>query len=144
MMSTVRFNPFRITDPDLFGEVLRNSLFRSADTADASQEKRIRMDVREDESSYLVSAEIPGARKEDIHVSIEGNQVSIDVESIQGADSNGRKVIHSERDYGKLTRRFLLESEVDDTLSSAKYTDGVLELTLPKKVAVSARKIVVS
>lgn len=144
MMSTVRFNPFRITDPDLFGEVLRNSLFRSTATENVCQEKRIRMDVREDESSYLVSAEIPGARKEEIHVSIEGNQVSIDVGSIQGIDSDGRKMIHSERDYGRIIRRFLLESEVDETLSSAKYTDGILELTLPKKIAVSAKKIVVS
>jgi len=107
-------------------------------------EVQIRMDVSEDDKSYKVHAEIPGVKKEDIHVNIEGNQVSISAEVKNEKEvKEGEKLLRSERYYGSVSRAFTLGQDVEESAAEAKYKDGVLELTLPKKVVVSARKLVI-
>ncbi len=109
-----------------------------------STEVQIKMDVSEDDRAYTVHAEIPGVTKEDIHVTIEGNQVSISTEVKKEKDvKEGEKILRSERYYGSVARAFSLAQDVDEGAAQAKYTDGVLELKLPKKVAASARKLVI-
>lgn len=94
----------------------------------------IRLDVHEDEGAYRVSAEVPGINKEDVHVSVDGNVVSIRVESRrQHKEKEGDTVLRSERYYGVQTRSFSLAQDIDDTQASAKCENGVLELVLPKK-----------
>jgi HSP20 family protein len=101
-----------------------------------------KLDVKEDDKAYTVHAEIPGVKKEDIHVSIEGNQVSISAETkMEKEEKKGEKVLRSERYVGKVARSFTLAHDVDESKSQAKYTDGVLELTLPKKLAVTAKRL---
>jgi HSP20 family protein len=103
------------------------------------------MDVREDDKSYTVHAEIPGVKKEDIHVTIVGNQVSISAETRQEKEvKEGEKVLRSERYYGKVSRSFSVASDIDESASQAKYNDGVLELVLPKKAATASRRLTIN
>lgn len=94
----------------------------------------IRLDVSENEEAYQVSAEVPGINKEDVHVSVDGNIVSIKVESRRThEEKEGDTVLRSERYYGVQTRRFSLAQDIDEARASAKCENGVLELVLPKK-----------
>ncbi|MFA5171694.1 MAG: Hsp20/alpha crystallin family protein [Sulfuriferula sp.] len=108
------------------------------------QQLHIKMDVKETDKAYTVHAEIPGVKKEDIHVSIDGKQVSISCEvKKEKEEKAGEKVLRSERYHGKLYRSFTLSQDVDEASSVAKYTDGVLDLTLPKKKADTAKKLTI-
>ena len=107
-------------------------------------EPRIRMDVSETDDAYMVKAEIPGVKKEDIKVSINGNQVSISADTKEEKeDRKNGVVVRSERYYGHQQRAFTLAQEVDEARADAKYQDGVLELTLPKKPETGGRQIAI-
>ena len=104
----------------------------------------IKMDVTEENGAYLVKAEIPGVGKEDIQVSIEGNQVTIGAEVKREKDvKDGERVLRSERYFGSVYRGFTLPVEVDESASEAKYENGVLQLKLVKKPANTGRKLTV-
>src|SRR5215471_20336003 len=135
MANIARFDPF-----DPFDDVMRR-LFKPVRWETEAQPLQIKVDVEENDKAYAVKAEIPGVKKEDIHVQIDGNQVSISAESKQEKDvkENG-KVIRSERYYGSMYRSFALGQDVDSGAANAKYADGVLQLTLPKKPSAAARK----
>jgi HSP20 family protein len=91
-----------------------------------------------------VLAEIPGVKKEDIQVSVDGNQVAISAEvKRQKEEKQGEKTLRSERYYGKVYRSFALGQDVDQEKAQAKYENGVLELRLPKKAAASTRTLTV-
>lgn len=105
----------------------------------------IKVDVTENDKGYVVHAEIPGVRKEDIHVTIEGNQISIAAEVKRESEKKeGERVLRSERYYGSSYRSFVLPTEIDEAASQAKYDNGVLELKLAKKAAVTGRKLAIS
>ncbi len=137
-LNLARIDPFSDFD-DLFkGFFMRPVLF------EGKPQMQIKMDLKEDDNTYTVHADIPGVKKEDIHVSIEGNQVSISAETkTEKEEKKGEKVLRSERYLGKVARSFTLEHDVDEARAQAKYSDGVLELTLPKKAASSARKLAI-
>jgi HSP20 family protein len=104
----------------------------------------IKVDVAEKEDAYVVRAEIPGVAKDDIQVSIEGNQVTIGAEVKRETEKKeGERVLHTERYYGNAFRSFTLPAELDESTSSAKYENGVLELTLAKKPALAGRKLTI-
>jgi HSP20 family protein len=104
----------------------------------------IRMDVTENDKGYVVHAEIPGVRKEDIHVTIEANQVTIGAEVKRESEHReGERVLRSERHYGSVHRSFTLPVELDEAASTAKYENGVLELTLARKPALAGRQLTV-
>lgn len=93
----------------------------------------IRTDVEEDGKAFRVKAEIPGVKKEDIEVKINGNQLFIRAEVKQAReDKKDNKVVRSERFYGEVNRSFSFDEDIDATGAEAKYEDGVLTLTLPK------------
>ena len=131
---------------DGFDDLLRGFFVRpgAVDNAPASQFK---VDVREGETFYTVHADIPGVKKDDIRVSVDGNVVSISAEvkrqSETGDGSGAGRVLKTERYYGKVARSFTLASELDAAGAQAKYTDGVLELVLPKQAATSARQVTI-
>ena len=103
---------------------------------------QIKMDVKEDDQGYTVHADVPGVKKEDIHVTIDGNQVSLTAETKRETqDKDGEKLLRSERYYGKSYRSFTLGSDIDDAAAEARYNNGVLELRLPKKAAASAKRL---
>jgi len=139
MASIMRFDPFA----DSFEDMVRR-VFRPVHWEGEEQPLQIKVDVEEDDKSYKVKAEVPGVKKEDINVQIDGNMVSISAESKREKDvkQNG-KVIRSERYYGSLYRSFSLGQDVYQAGATAKYTDGILELTLPKKAASVVKKLAV-
>jgi len=100
------------------------------------------VDVHEDAQNYTVHAELPGMKKEDIHVHIEGDMVSISAERRQEKETKeGEKVLRTERSFGKVSRSFQLGGTVEEALATAKYVDGVLELTLPKRAITQAKRL---
>ena len=140
MANITRWAPFEDIDELFKGVFLRPVRLEAPDT-----QVRVKMDVREDDKAYLVHAEIPGVKKEDIQISIEGNQVTVSAEvKREKEDKQGDKVLRSERYYGKVYRSFTLGQEMDQNAAKAKYADGVLELTLPKKPGVAGKEIRVS
>jgi HSP20 family protein len=103
---------------------------------------QIKIDVTENDSAYTVRAEIPGVKKEDVKVQVEGNRVSISCETKQEKEQKeGERVIYRECNQGSSYRTFTLGSDVDDTKAEAKYENGTLELTLPKKEGKTAKRI---
>jgi HSP20 family protein len=95
------------------------------------------LDVVEEKNVYKVRADLPGVKKENINVRIDGNIVQIDAETQDSKEfrENGGKVLRSERHYGAISRSFSLADDVDESKATAKYNDGVLSLELPKKAA---------
>ena len=111
---------------------------------DADSPVSIKVDVTENDKGYVVHAEVPGVRKDDIHVTIEGNQVSISAETKRESQKKeGERVLRTERYFGKVSRSFQLGQDIDDGAASAKFTDGVLELTLPKKAATQSKRLAI-
>jgi HSP20 family protein len=139
-----RFNPFselsRFDAFRDFDEMFKN--FRLGGTLGEHAAPRINLDVSENEQAYSVKAEVPGARKEDVKVTLDGNTVSIRVETRkENEQKDGETVLHSERYYGVQSRSFVLAQDIDDAQASARYQDGVLELTLPKKTGQKGAKV---
>jgi HSP20 family protein len=146
MANLTRYDPFNLTRFDPFADIddLFKGFFVRPVSLEGQPQMQIKMDLKEDENAYTVHADIPGVKKEDIQVSIEGNQVSISAESkMEKEEKKGEKVLRSERYYGKVARSFTLAHDVDDAKAQAKYSDGVLELTLPKKATTSAKKLAI-
>jgi Molecular chaperone (small heat shock protein) len=142
MANLTRYDPFDVTfEPfdDLFKGFFRPVRMEGMEGVSQMQ---IKMDVKENDKSYTVHADIPGVKKEDIHVTIDGNQVSISAEvKKEKEEKEGEKVLRSERYYGKVARSFTLGSEIDEGASQAKYDNGVLELVLPKKTSTPSKKL---
>ena len=105
---------------------------------------QIKIDVKEDDAAYTVHAEVPGVPKEDIHISIDGNVVSLRAEVRQHDEKKeGEKVLRSERYFGSVARSFQLPVDVDAAQCKAKYDNGVLTLTLAKKQGGSAQRLAI-
>lgn len=137
MANVTRYDPFSDLD-DLFKGLLLRPVRME------QQVPQIKMDVKERNGNYIVRAEIPGVKKEDIKVDIEGDTVSISAEVKQEKEQKeDDRVIRSERYYGNVYRSFSLGQDVDEKAANAKYTDGVLELTLPKKAGARSKQIAV-
>jgi HSP20 family protein len=143
MANITRFDPFfSRLDPfgdfeDVFRRMLRPVRWEVEGTP-----AEIKVDVEENDKAYVVKAEIPGVKKEDIQVDIDGNILSIRAERKQEKEEKkGEKVIYSERSYGMASRSLTLPADVDSQGASASYKDGVLDLTLPKKAGAQAKRI---
>ena len=136
MSNIVRRDPFDVAFRDFFRNMMRPTSFELEATS-----PEIRLDLKETEKAYTVHAEIPGVNKEDIEVSIDGNVVSIRAEVKREKEEKGETMLRSERYYGAMMRSFTLATDVDEKAATAKYTDGVLELTLPKKAGGSSRRL---
>ena len=137
MTSLIRYNTVDNTLDDLF-----QGFFMRPVRMEGASELQMKLDVSEDDGAYTVHAEIPGVKKEDIHVVIDGNQVAISAEVKNEKEvKEGEKVLRSERCYGKVSRSFTLGQDVDEAQSQAKYNNGILELILKKKIASSAKRL---
>jgi len=105
----------------------------------------MRVDVSEKEDAYTVRADLPGVKKENINVRIDGNIVQIDAEVKEEKDTKEGegKVLRSERYYGSISRAFTLAQDVDEAKATAKCENGVLTLVLPKKTSSTSKKLTV-
>jgi HSP20 family protein len=141
MANITRHDPFAEMDDFFKGFFLRPVRMELGETPSLGQ---IKVDVSEDDQVYRIHAEIPGAKKEDIKVSVDNDVVSISAEVRRDAEQKeGSRVVRSERYYGTVSRAFSLGGEVDESKCNAKYQDGVLELVLPKKAGGRVRQIAV-
>ena len=142
MANVTRFDPFNDIVDDLFKGFFVRPV--SYDARGALETSRLKVDVTEKNGAYLVTADLPGVKKEDIQVAIDGAQVTLSAEVKREKDvAEGERVLHTERTYGKLTRSFALPQELDEAKAEAKFRDGVLELTLPKKAAAARKAITI-
>lgn len=136
MANLTRFDPFsELARLDPLGDI--NDIFRSMMMRPswrmAEPEPIMRVDVSEQEREYLVHAEIPGVKKDDIHVAIDGARVSISAEVKREKEESGLRSVRRECYQGKVARSFMLDSEVDAAEATAKYENGCLDIRLPKK-----------
>lgn len=140
MSNLTRYDPFNDLVDDLFKGFLVRPMYAEAREA----APRMRVEVAEKNGAYLVSAELPGVRKEDIQITIDGAQVTLATEVKREKEvAQDERVLHSERLYGKVTRSFTLPQELDEAKAEAKFNDGVLELVLPKKQAAQRKQVTV-
>lgn len=148
MANITRFDPFnelaRLDPFSDFDNLFKGFMVRPVYQG-TSVAPQMKLEVSEDDKAYTVKAEIPGSKKEDIHISVDGNLVSISAEVKKETEKKeGKKVVHSERYYGRVARSFTLDHEVDQGEAKAKYTDGVLEAVLPKKQGAKATQVAIS
>jgi len=140
MANITRYDPFG----DLFDDLFKGFLVRPVGFERDEPVRQMKLDVTEQNGEYRVVAELPGVKKEDIKINVEGDAVSIAAETRAERDvKDGERLLHSERYFGKISRAFRLGQEIDQSRASAKYVDGVLELTLPKKETASAKQIAI-
>lgn len=128
----------------LFDDLMKGYFVRPMLYRGEMPEMRVRMDVKEDDKTFTVHAEMPGVAKDDIHVEIDGDTVSISAETKRETEKKeGEKLLRSERYYGRVARSFSLGQAVEETQAKAKFENGVLELVLPKKASVAARRLTI-
>jgi HSP20 family protein len=145
MANVMRYDPF-----DLLEGVMKSVLRPGYEAAQSrptggSWGAPIPIDAAEDERCYYITADLPGVRKEDVNVSIKGNQVSLSaeikrekaVEQGQGKET----VLCAERPTGMLSRSVQFAAEIDDSKAEAQYRDGVLTLKLPKKESAQVKRL---
>jgi len=139
--SGTRFDPFNELVDDLFkGFLVRPVAY--ANNGEALP--RMKVDVAEKNGAYTVTAELAGVKKEDIQVTIDGAEVTLTAEVKREKEvANDERVLHTERTFGKVSRSFSLPQEVDEAKAEAKFRDGVLELTLPKKAAAARKQVTI-
>lgn len=133
---------------DLFPEMFRRlSAWPAPLSTNIEPLGEIRVDIEENEKDYSVRAEIPGAKKEDIHVEVDGSRVAISAEVKKDfeqkddkAEKKGRVLVR-ETYRGRASRSFTLACEIDEAKVVAKLEDGVLKLTLPKREGARSRRI---
>jgi len=141
MQKLVTYDPF----VDAGFDDLFRGFFRPVRSGNgAPSQASIRMDVTETNAGYVVHAEIPGAKKDDVHVTIDGNQVTITAEVKRESErKEGENLLRSERYFGSLVRSFALPVDLDESGSTAKFDNGVLELTLARKAAQAGKKLTI-
>ena len=141
MANISRYDPFG----DVFDDLLKGFFVRPmAYEGQPAAAGRIRIDVSEKDGAYVVHAAVPGVKKEDIQVNIDGDQVSISAEArVEKEVKENERVLHRERYYGKVARAFRLGTDIDQSAANAKYADGVLELILPKKADAAGRQLAI-
>ncbi len=142
MANITRFDPFNELVDDLFkGFLVRPVAYDGRANGALS---RVKVDVAENNGAYTVTAELPGVKKDDIQVTIDGAEVTLTAEVKREREvTQDERVLHTERVFGKVTRSFTLPQEVDEAKAEAKFRDGVLELTLPKKAAAQRKQVTI-
>ena len=135
-------------DSRQFSRLLDDTLerFVGAAAPDAPDARRSpSLDVTETEQSYTARMEVPGVSKDDIQISVEGRQVSVQAQSQPTQEKkDGERIIYRERSASSYARSFTLPVELDQSGAIAKLDQGVLTLTLPKRHAATAARIAVS
>lgn len=103
------------------------------------------LDVSESDRAYAVKLEVPGVKKEDVKVTIDGRRVTVQAESKAEAEKkDGDRIVYRERSLSSYSRSFTLPVEVDQAGASAKLEDGVLALELPKRGVSAAAQLAVN
>ena len=140
MANLARYNVF----DDVLGDLMKGFMVRPL-SADGVPDLHIKIDVEENDKAYSVHADVPGVKKEDIEVTVDGGNVTIRAEVKRASEKKeGGKLLRSERYEGQISRSFQLPLEIDMSRAEAKYRDGVLDLTLPKKSGSGSKQLAVN
>ncbi|HQR21250.1 MAG TPA: Hsp20/alpha crystallin family protein [Burkholderiaceae bacterium] len=142
----------RRTDPfaPLFGDWMddlwnRTGLTTMPRYSDMPAVERALMDVIDKGDHFEVKVDMPGVKKEDIEVSIEGSRVAIRAETRSTKEEKeGERVLHTERFVAMYARTFELPADVTEAGAEAHYEDGVLTLMLPKRAPATTRKLTIN
>lgn len=102
------------------------------------------LNIAEDEKTFMVKAEVPGCKPEDIEISVTGNTMTITGEKKEKAEEKKENYYHVESRYGSFRRTLTLPNEVDSDKVDAKCEDGILVIILPKSEKAVAKRIKVS
>jgi HSP20 family protein len=140
MSALTRFESMDEFFPEFFRRLARPMDIAAALPAD------IRLDVSETDKAYLVSAEVPGAKKDDIRVEIDGNVLTISAQmrkEVEDKSAGAGRSLVRETWRGQSSRTISLAQDVDDKAATAKLEDGVLRLTLPKRAGAASRLIAI-
>jgi HSP20 family protein len=142
MLTLTRANQTHDPFAGVFGDFLRQPLFASEPLAKGWSPA---VDVVAESDGYRFRFDIPGMKRDDIHVNVEDRVLTVTGERKDEATSddeqNGRKVWRRESFRGKFTRAFQLPADAEPSNVIARYQDGVLEVTVPKAEQVKARRI---
>lgn len=104
-----------------------------------------KVDIKESPEAYVVHAELPGVSKDDLQIAVDQGMLTIAAEVKQhDQKTEGERVVRSERYFGSVARSFQLPLEVDQSAAKARYENGILELSLPKKQTQGGRRIEIS
>lgn len=145
MTMPTRWNPtgpLSRVDPFFdFDDLLRGFGMRPSIARDYERTMDMRLDVNEDDKEYVVNVDIPGVKKSDIDISVEGNQVTVRAEVSREKSGGKGKELYNERYSGQAYRSFSLPSEIDSGTAKAIYDGGVLTLTLPKKAGSAVKRL---
>lgn len=131
------FEPLRALD-ELLRDTGMDAFWPTTSTASG-----IRMDVSETDQAYEVKADMPGLKRDDIRVAIDGRQVSLSAQISSEQQQENDGMLCRERRAGQWYRSFTLPQDVDESQSQARYEDGVLHLTLPKKAGAGATRLTI-
>ena len=117
-------------------DLLDDSFFKEIFAPASMDENSFKVDVKETDKGYELSADLPGMKKEDIHLSYENNYLTISAqkEDAQDAKDEDGQYIRRERRYGSMSRSFHIDG-IDETQVAAEFKDGVLKVELPKKAS---------
>jgi HSP20 family protein len=140
----VRREPLGSLFDELFNDFFARAGAPTARTAELPSAVRARMDVVDKNDRYEVTVDLPGVKKEDIQVTIEGNRVAIAAETRSEKElKDGERLIHSERYAASYARSFELPAEVTEEGAEAAFENGVLRLALPKRATVTSKRLTI-
>lgn len=142
MTNLTRYDPFSLTRLSPFESMVRDLMpSRFSSMLRPWSEPTIPIEVQELDNAFLLTAELPGVKKEDIDLTITGSQVTVSAEAKHEKMASGATEWCNERWYGKFSRTIQLPVEIEEKAADASYSDGLLHLTLPKKASSVARKL---
>ena len=140
MVNITRFAPL----DDAFNQLLRGFVVKPVVLDEQEPAVKFRVDIAESDKAYTLHADLPGIKKDDIQIAIDGDQLTISAQSkTEKTVKDGERALRAERYTGKYYRAFALGSVIDEDAVQATYADGVLQLTLPKKTAAAAKRITI-
>ena len=143
-MSYLTLNPQRSLRPWLFSDDFETAVNRWANGGESKSGFTPAVDVQETDDAYLVAADIPGLKKEDIQIEILEDTLSIQGTRSHGSEEKKENYHRTERNYGSFKRGFRIPGGFQHDKVKATFTDGVLRLTLPKMDEQKAKQIEVS
>jgi len=143
-MNIVKWNPFRELEDiqtrlnRVFGDA---PLGRTNDDGLFFADWAPPVDIQETDKEYLIKAELPEVKKENVKVEMLDGVLTIEGECSQEKEEKGKKFHKVERAYGKFVRRFALPTEVEATKVQAEFKDGMLNVHLPKSAGAKPKSV---
>jgi HSP20 family protein len=142
-MAIIRYKPWNLLD-QLQQELELSRGDKSGEGAVATAEWAPAVDIKEEVDKFVIHADIPGVKPEDIEVSMEAGVLTVKGEKESEAKTKKEGYKRVERTYGSFYRRFSLPDTADGDAINAKCKHGVLEIIIPKREAVKPKRISVA